>query len=60
MGEMKWKMSKNGMEKVLETARTVHANHPEIFKPVADFFEVDIDERLNTPIYREGLSYDTY
>jgi 4-hydroxy-tetrahydrodipicolinate synthase len=54
------KMSKNGLETVLNAARTVHSNYPEIFKPVADFFGVDIDERLNTPSYWDGLAYEEY
>jgi len=39
------KMTKSGMEKVLEAARKVQANNPEILKPAADFFGVDIDDR---------------
>jgi len=27
---------------------------------VADFFGVDIEERLNTPAYWQGLAYDEY
>ena len=54
------KMTRAGFEKVLETARKVQANSPEIFKPLADFFEVDIDERLNTPSYQKGLYYEGY
>lgn len=54
------KMTKNGLEKVLEAARTVQANNPEIFNPVAEFFEVDIDRRLNNPALYERLFYDAY
>jgi len=54
------KMTRAGFEKVLQTARKVQADSPEIFKPLADFFSVDIDERLNTPAYREGLYYEGY
>jgi 4-hydroxy-tetrahydrodipicolinate synthase len=54
------KMTCAGFEKVLEAARKVQANSPEIFKPLADFFEVDIDERLNTPSYQKGLYYEGY
>lgn len=54
------KMTRNGLNKVLEAARTVQRNSPEILKPVGDFFEVDVDERLENPKYREGLSYDGY
>jgi len=54
------KMSKNGLETVLNAARTVHSDYPEIFKPVSDFFDVDIEERLNTPAFWEGLTYEEY
>ncbi|MEW6670829.1 MAG: 4-hydroxy-tetrahydrodipicolinate synthase [Thermodesulfobacteriota bacterium] len=54
------KMTRAGLEKVLQTARKVQAESPEIFKPLADFFEVDIDERLNTPAFQEGLYYEGY
>lgn len=54
------KMSKNGLETVLNAARKVHTGYPQIFKPVAEFFGVDIQERLNTPAYWEGLTYDEY
>jgi 4-hydroxy-tetrahydrodipicolinate synthase len=54
------KMSKNGLETVLKAARTVHTGYPQIFKPVADFFGVDIEDRLNTPACWEGLSYNEY
>jgi len=54
------KMTRAGFEKVLDAARKVQANSPEIFKPLEDFFRVDIDERLSTPSYQEGLYYDGY
>ncbi len=54
------KMTKNGLEKVLEAARKVQSNNPEILKPVAEFFGVDIDTRLSSLSSREGLCYDEY
>lgn len=54
------KMTRAGLEKVLQSARKVQAASPEIFKPLADFFNVDIEERLNTPSYQEGLCYEGY
>jgi len=54
------KMTPNGLEVVLEAARKVYANAPEILQPVADFFNVDIGERLENPVYREGLCYESY
>lgn len=54
------KMTKKGLDTVLETARKIHTDSPEIFQPVADFFGVDIDERLRTPSNWEGLCYEEY
>ena len=53
-------MTRNGLDAVLEAARSVYANTPEILQPVADFFNVDIAERLENPAYREGLYYESY
>ena len=54
------KMTKNGLEKVVEAARKVQSDNPEILKPVAEFFGVDIDARLSSLSSREGLCYDEY
>ena len=54
------KMSANGLSKVLDTARTIQERNPEILAPVADFFNVDVEERLNSAAYQEGLCYNAY
>ncbi len=54
------KMTKNGLEKVLEAAQKVQTDNPEILKPVAEFFGVDIDARLSSLSSREGLCYEKY
>jgi len=54
------KMTKKGLDTVLDAARKVQTDSPEIFQPVADFFGVDIDERLNTPSNWKGLCYKEY
>lgn len=54
------KMTAKGLETVLKAARIIQTNNPETFKPLADFFGVNIDDRLNNPLYREGLYYDEY
>jgi len=51
------KMSLNGIRKVLDTAKTVQQNNPEIWQPLADFFSIDVDERLNDPGSLDGLFY---
>ncbi len=54
------KMTKKGLEKVLNTARTVYEKNPEILKPIEDFFDVDLSKRLYDKSVLEGLAYDSY
>ena len=54
------KMSRTGLEKVVDIARTVQTNNPEILAPLADFFDVDIDTRLNDERLWAGLYYESY
>lgn len=51
------KMTHAGLEVVLANARKVYENNPEILKPIADHFNVDIKERLYNAKYLEGLIY---
>ncbi len=53
------KMSLNGIQKVLAVANAVQQKNPEILQPLADFFSIDIDERLSNPQSLEGLYYTT-
>ncbi len=52
------KMTRQGLETVVTAARKIQAQTPWIFAPVADFFKVDIDERLANPEYTRDLWYD--
>jgi 4-hydroxy-tetrahydrodipicolinate synthase len=54
------KITPKGLDKILTAARNVQKANPELFKPVADCFGVDVEERLNTPEYWKGLTYETY
>lgn len=54
------KLTRNGLEKILNAARNVQTNTPEIFQPVTDFFGINVAERLNTPACWEGLYYEDY
>ncbi|MGD9105978.1 MAG: 4-hydroxy-tetrahydrodipicolinate synthase [Desulfobacterales bacterium] len=54
------KMTRNGLETVLSAVRKVQADNPEILKPVAEFFNVDIEQRLNNPSSWDGLFYEEY
>ncbi|MDA0711948.1 MAG: dihydrodipicolinate synthase family protein, partial [bacterium] len=51
------KMNAAGLAIVLENARQVQANNPEVFAPIASFFGVDIDQRLRDTSVLKGLSY---
>ena len=54
------KMTKKGLEVVLEVGRTVWKNKPKILQPLADFFDVDIEARLYDEAIIKGLAYDEY
>ena len=54
------KMTQNGLNVVLEAARKVQTNNPELLTPIAEFFNVDIAERLQNPASWEGLCYEAY
>ncbi|MDX2454634.1 4-hydroxy-tetrahydrodipicolinate synthase [Desulfosarcina sp.] len=54
------KMSRSGLDVVVNIAKTVQSKNPEIFAPLAEFFDVDIDGRLNDERLLEGLYYPTY
>ncbi|MCW4004539.1 MAG: 4-hydroxy-tetrahydrodipicolinate synthase [Candidatus Bathyarchaeota archaeon] len=51
------KMTRTGLEVVLANARKVYEANPQVLEPVADFFGVDIDDRLYNEKYLEGLFY---
>ncbi len=54
------KPTQNALKKVLDAAKTVWKNNPEILKPIEDFFGVSIDSRLNDPRNWQGLAYESY
>jgi 4-hydroxy-tetrahydrodipicolinate synthase len=54
------KMTRKGLDKVIEIARNVYTNTPEILQPLGDFFNIDIADRLENPVYRQGLYYESY
>jgi len=51
------KMTRNGLEVVLANARKVYENNPEILQPIADFFNVNLQERLYNEKFWQGLTY---
>ena len=52
------KMSQKGFHVLLDAVKKVQAETPEIFKPVASFFNVDIEERLNNTELQKDMWYD--
>lgn len=54
------KVTRKGIEVVLNAGRAVWKNNPEILKPVGDFFDVDIEARLYDESFLAGLAYDEY
>jgi 4-hydroxy-tetrahydrodipicolinate synthase len=50
-------MTRNGLEVILTNARKVYENNPEILQPIANYFNVDLKERLYNERYLEGLFY---
>lgn len=54
------KMTANGLKTVLSAAKSVFEADPKVFQPVAEFFKVDIEERLNSAEFTRGLAYEKY
>jgi 4-hydroxy-tetrahydrodipicolinate synthase len=54
------KMTRKGLEVVLEAGRKVWSSNPEILRPVGEFFGVDVETRLNDESYWAGLIYTEY
>jgi len=54
------KMTKAGITKVVESARKIYSTAPELFEPIEEFFDIDVDDRLSNRRYWEGLYYESY
>ena len=54
------RMTRQGVELLLSKARKVQAEHPEVFEPLASFFDIDVDRRLTEDQYMRGWFYDGY
>ncbi|MEM2970148.1 MAG: 4-hydroxy-tetrahydrodipicolinate synthase [Candidatus Bathyarchaeia archaeon] len=52
------KMTKKGLQTVLNVARSVFEKTPEVLEPVETFFDVDLSKRLYKERYWRGLAYD--
>jgi len=51
------KMTKAGLDVVLAAARRVYETNPQILLPIADYFDVNIHERLYNERFWQGLTY---
>ncbi len=54
------KMTKQGIDIVIDALKITNSKNPEILKPAADFFDIDIEERINDPKFITGLYYERY
>lgn len=54
------KMTKQGIEKLVAIGKKIQAENPEVLKPVAEFFNVDISARLNDESILKSLIYQEY
>lgn len=54
------KMTKKSLNLLLDQARKVQRTHPEVFEPLANFFDVRVDERLANERFWQGWAYDGY
>jgi 4-hydroxy-tetrahydrodipicolinate synthase len=52
------RMTPAGLQVVIDAARKVWEEAPEVLQPVAEFFDVEIEERLSNPECRAGLAYE--
>ncbi|MEM0116875.1 MAG: 4-hydroxy-tetrahydrodipicolinate synthase [Conexivisphaerales archaeon] len=52
------RISSSALKNIIDVARSVAQNSPEVFDPVEEFFDINIEQRLNNPSYLEGLAYD--
>jgi 4-hydroxy-tetrahydrodipicolinate synthase len=51
------KMTRQGLEVVLANTRKVYEANPQILEPIAQYFDVDLKDRLYNEKYLEGLTY---
>ena len=52
-------VTKQALKFILEQSKLVYENS-DLFKPIEDFFDVNIQERLYSDIYIDGLYYESY
>jgi hypothetical protein len=50
-------MTQQGLDFVLAAARKVYETNPQILLPIADYFDVNIHDRLYNERFWQGLTY---
>jgi 4-hydroxy-tetrahydrodipicolinate synthase len=51
------KMTQQGLDVILAAARKVYETNPQILLPIADYFDVNIQDRLYNEQSWQGLTY---
>jgi len=54
------RLTRAGMDLLINAGRKVYDSAPQLFEPLAETFDVDVEARLNDPKYQEGLYYEEY
>jgi 4-hydroxy-tetrahydrodipicolinate synthase len=54
------KVTRRGLQIILEKTRQVYEDAPEILKPIEEFLDVNLEERLYQEKYWRGLAYESY
>lgn len=52
------KLTKNGVNIILNAVKKVYETNPNILTPIEQYFDVDLKERLNNSKFVEGIYYD--
>lgn len=51
------RMTKNAVNVLIDAAKSSYTSNPAIFQPISDFFNVNMEERLNNQVYWADLCY---
>jgi 4-hydroxy-tetrahydrodipicolinate synthase len=51
------RMTGKGVAKLMEAARAVWDNDPDVYRPIAEAFDVDVEKRLHDDAVPGGLIY---
>lgn len=52
------RMPRSGLTSLLDAAREVWDKNPDLLRPIGDFFDVDVEERLHNPPHMDELVYE--